>query len=70
MKRSSLVLLLAMAMVATEIPVDVKAGTSTNRSTVSATSIGRKRKGYKPRRGGLFNTGLFKKKNPCGCPNH
>jgi hypothetical protein len=68
MKRSSLVLLLATTMLATGIPVDVKAGT--DRSTVSASSIGRKRKGYKPRRGGLFNTGLFKKKNPCGCPNH
>ncbi len=68
MKRSSLVLLLATTMLATEIPVDVKAGT--DRSTVSASSIGRKRKGYRPRRGGLFNTGLFKKKNPCGCPNH
>ncbi len=68
MKRSSLVLLLATTMLATELPVDATAGT--DRSTVSASSIGRKRKGYRPRRGGLFNTGLFKKKNPCGCPNH
>ncbi|QJD77966.1 hypothetical protein [Spirosoma rhododendri] len=68
MKRTSLILLLASTMLATAVPVEAKV--TTKESTVSASSIGRKRKGYKPRRGGLFNTGLFKKKNPCGCPNH
>lgn len=55
------------------IDVPVKAAVSMLRPTHTTTVsdlFGRKRKGVKPRRGGVFNTGLFRKKNACGCPKH
>ena len=60
--------MMAASLVLVEVPMETMA--SVSKSTTEITAIGRKRKGYKPRRGGLFNTGLFRKKNPCGCPNH
>ncbi|MBD2752189.1 hypothetical protein [Spirosoma validum] len=68
MKKTKILLLLAASLVLVEIPLETMASSS---SKASETSIfGRKKKGYKQKRGGLFNTGLFRKKNPCGCPNH
>jgi hypothetical protein len=60
--------MMAASLVLVDVPVETLAFTSAAKTEV--TTIGRKRKGYKPHRGGLFNTGLFRKKNPCGCPNH
>ncbi|WP_460914550.1 hypothetical protein [Spirosoma areae] len=68
MKRTKVLLLVAASLMLVDLPVETIASSSTNTMEVSA--IGRKRKGYKAKRGGLFNTGLFRKKNPCGCPNH
>jgi hypothetical protein len=68
MKKTKVLLMMAASLVLVEVPMETMA--SVSKSTTEITAIGRKRKGYKPRRGGLFNTGLFRKKNPCGCPNH
>ena len=68
MKKTPFFLLIVASLMLVEIPLETMA---TNRANSTQTTIfGRKRKGYKPKRGGLFNTGLFRKKNPCGCPNH
>ncbi len=61
-------LLMAASLILIEVPLETMAFSPTAK-TEKAT-IGRKRKGFKPKRGGLFNTGLFRKKNGCGCPNH
>ncbi|WP_080059715.1 hypothetical protein [Spirosoma aerolatum] len=68
MKKSHILLLMAITLTFIDVPVQTQASARTNSSEVSI--FGRKRKGYKPKRGGLFNTGLFRKKNPCGCPKH
>ena len=68
MKKTKLLLLIAASLVLVELPLETMAS-STNIST-EATIFKRKRKGYKTKRGGLFNTGLFRKKNACGCPKH
>ncbi|QIP11442.1 hypothetical protein G8759_01705 [Spirosoma aureum] len=68
MKKTKILLLTAVSLILLEVPIETMAVASKN--TTETTAIGRKRKGYKPKRGGLFNTGLFRKKNPCGCPNH
>ncbi|WP_338873993.1 hypothetical protein WBJ53_32020 [Spirosoma sp. SC4-14] len=69
MRKTKLLLLTAVSVLLWEVPFETMA--SPTKNTATETSIfGRKRKGYKPRRGGLFNTGLFRKKNPCGCPKH
>ncbi|MCK8491963.1 hypothetical protein M0L20_08890 [Spirosoma sp. RP8] len=68
MKKTKLLLLTSVSVLMLEIPFETMAFSGKN--TAETTAIGRKRKGYKPKRGGLFNTGLFRKKNPCGCPNH
>lgn len=67
MKKTSAFLLLTASLLVIDIPIETQAATQ---KVTESTAIGRKRKGYKPKRGGLFNTGLFRKKNPCGCPNH
>ena len=68
MKKTSVLLMVAASLMLIEIPVETMAS-SLNAKTEMI--IGkRKKKGYKKKRGGLFNTGLFRKKNPCGCPNH
>jgi hypothetical protein len=68
MKKKTGFLLLAASLLVVELPLETMAASSA--SSTETTAIGRKRKGYKQKRGGLFNTGLFRKKNPCGCPNH
>ena len=68
MKKIKVILMVAASLVLVEVPFETMAAART--STTETTAIGRKRKGYKAKRGGLFNTGLFRKKNPCGCPNH
>ncbi|UFH55275.1 hypothetical protein [Spirosoma sp. KNUC1025] len=68
MKKTKVFLLLVASLMLIDVPIETMA--SSNKSTSETTIFGRKRKGYKPKRGGLFNTGLFRKKNPCGCPNH
>ncbi|WP_461090782.1 hypothetical protein [Spirosoma gilvum] len=68
MKKSRILLLMAVTLTLIDVPVQTQASASTNSTEVSI--FGRKRKGYKAKRGGLFNTGLFRKKNPCGCPKH
>ena len=68
MKKTKLLLLTAVSVMLLEVPFETMA--SASKSTAETAAIGRKRKGYKVKRGGLFNTGLFRKKNPCGCPNH
>lgn len=68
MKKTGVFVLIAASLLLVEIPLETMA--SAGKRTAELTAIGRKRKGYKAKRGGLFNTGLFRKKNPCGCPNH
>lgn len=68
MKRTKLLLLIFASSMLVEVPFESRA--SSAGITNDAAAIGRKRKGYKAKRGGLFNTGIFRKKNPCGCPNH
>lgn len=68
MKKTNVILLIAASLLIAEIPLETMAAAETK--TTETAAIGRKRKGYKQKRGGLFNTGLFRKKNPCGCPNH
>lgn len=68
MKKTKVILLIAASLLIAEVPLETMAAAKTE--TTETATIGRKRKGYKPKRGGLFNTGLFRKKNPCGCPNH
>lgn len=68
MKKTKVFLLIVTSLLLVEVPLETLA--SAGKITTEATSIGRKRKGYKAKRGGLLNTGLFRKKNPCGCPKH
>lgn len=68
MKKTHVLLLMAASLILVDVPVQTQAAASKNNTELSA--IGGKRKGYKVKRGGLFNTGLFRKKNPCGCPKH
>ena len=68
MKKTKVLLLLAASLMLVDVPFETMASTSGTKS--ETTIFGRKKKGYKAKRGGLFNTGLFRKKNPCGCPNH
>ena len=68
MKKTNFILLIAASVLLVELPQETMASAGKNPTELRA--IGRKRKGYKPKRGGLFNTGLFRKKNGCGCPNH
>jgi hypothetical protein len=68
MKKTKVLLMIAASLVLVEVPLETMASSHT--VTTETAIFKRKRKGYKPRRGGLFNTGLFRKKNPCGCPNH
>ncbi|GAB3707149.1 hypothetical protein GCM10027592_41020 [Spirosoma flavus] len=68
MKKTKVILMIAASLVLVEIPFETMASSSASPSETAI--FKRKRKGYKPKRGGLFNTGLFRKKNPCGCPNH
>ena len=68
MKKMKVFLMIAASLVLVEVPLETMASSRT--TTTEMTAIGRKRKGYKAKRGGLLNTGLFRKKNPCGCPNH
>ncbi len=68
MKKTKVLLMIAASLVLVEVPMETMAFSDNN--SVEMSGIGRKRKGYKQKRGGLFNTGIFRKKNPCGCPNH
>lgn len=68
MKKTRVFLLIAASLLLVDVPLETMA--AARKATTEIKAIGRKRKGYKPKRGGLFNTGLFRKKTPCGCPNH
>ena len=68
MRKANVILMIAASLMLVEMPLETMA--SRNGSATETTIFGRKRKGYKLKRGGLFNTGLFRKKNACGCPNH
>ena len=68
MKKTKVFLLIVTSLFLVEVPLETLA--SARENTTETTTIGRKRKGYKAKRGGLLNTGLFRKKNPCGCPKH
>ena len=71
MKKHGTILLIAATMTLIDVPVQAAVSLlQPSHTSVVSDLFGRKRKGAKPRRGGLFNTGLFRKKNPCGCPGH
>lgn len=71
MTKSSTILLIAVPLLLVDIPAEAAATALTRKAaTETAATFKRKHKGAKPHRGGLFNTGLFRKKNPCGCPGH
>ena len=68
MKKINILFLIVTSLMLVELPLETMASSTTNSSSMSI--FKGKRKGYKVKRGGLFNTGLFRKKNPCGCPKH
>ena len=68
MKKTKALLMIAVSLMLVDIPFETMA--SERSHSTELTTIGGRRKGYKPKRGGLFNTGLVRKKSPCGCPNH
>ena len=68
MKKTGVFLLLAALLMLIEIPVETQAAPT--KTSIETTIFKKKRKGYKSKRGGLFNTGLFRKKSSCGCPKH
>ena len=71
MKKTSIGLLLATSLFLVQAPLETYASTTTAATEMATVIKGRKKnKRYKKKRGGLFNTGLFRKKNSCGCPNH
>ncbi|WP_157626932.1 hypothetical protein [Spirosoma luteum] len=68
MRKINVLLLVITSLMVVELPLETMASSPTTSSEMSI--FKRKRKGYKAKRGGLFNTGLFRKKNACGCPKH
>ena len=71
MKKTSLGLLLASLLFLASAPLETYASATTAVETTTVMKGKRKKnKAYKKKRGGLFNTGLFRKKNDCGCPKH
>lgn len=71
MKKTSIGLLLATSLFLVQIPLETRASASTAETEMTTVIKGKKKnKRYKKKRGGLFNTGLFRKKNDCGCPKH
>ena len=68
MRKINILLLVITSLMVVELPLETMASSPTTSSEMSI--FKRKRKGYKAKRGGLFNTGLFRKKNACGCPKH
>lgn len=68
MRKINILLLIIASLMVAELPLETMASSPTASSEMSI--FKRKRKGYKAKRGGLFNTGLFRKKNACGCPKH
>lgn len=68
MKKTRVFLLIVASLLLVDVPLETRA--SARKDSTEITAIGRKRNRYKVKRGGLFNTGIFRKKNPCGCPNH
>jgi len=71
MKKTSIGLLLASTLFLVQVPLETYASAATNSTETTTVIKGKKKnKRYKKKRGGLFNTGLFRKKNSCGCPNH
>jgi|GEM_PF-1354921 len=71
MKKASIGLLLASTFFLVQIPLETRASATTGTTEMTTMFKGKKKnKPYKKKRGGLFNTGLFRKKNACGCPKH
>ncbi|GAA4449288.1 hypothetical protein GCM10023189_08540 [Nibrella saemangeumensis] len=76
MKKKAIGLLVVALLVQLEAPVQAAASAAaasiaTEKKVEQASGIfKKKRKGYRAKKGGLFGTGLFRKKSPCGCPNH
>ncbi len=68
MRKINILLLVIASLMVVELPVETMATPATASSEKAI--FKRKKKGYKVKRGGLFNTGLFRKKNACGCPKH
>ncbi len=70
MKKTSIGLLLASALFLVQIPLETQAAATTAKTEMTTGIKGKKKNRYKKKRGGLFNTGLFRKKNKCGCSSH
>lgn len=70
MKKTSIGLLLASTLFLVQAPLEIQAATTTAKTEMTTSIKGKKNKRYKKKRGGLFNTGLFRKKSNCGCANH
>lgn len=71
MKKKAIALLVIGLLVQIEAPLQAVASATTEAKVEKNTGIfKKKRRGYRPKKGGLFGTGLFRKKSPCGCPNH
>ncbi|GAA4421429.1 hypothetical protein GCM10023187_57310 [Nibrella viscosa] len=71
MKKKAFVILAVAVLVQLEAPVQAAASATVETKVEKRIGIfKKKRKGYRPKKGGLFGTGLFRKKSPCGCPNH
>lgn len=69
MKKISVFLLIVTSVMLIQLPLETMAASTTTK-TEMAIGKRKKNKAYKKKRGGLFNTGLFRKKNACGCPKH
>jgi len=70
MKKTSLTIVLASALLLVQVPLETWASASNINTETTLVVDGQKKNRYKKKRGGLFNTGLFRKKNKCGCPKH
>ncbi|WP_234736289.1 hypothetical protein [Tellurirhabdus bombi] len=68
MKKLGIGIITAVLLLPVDITVEASPAKSTEFSVVDASSIGKKRKGYRKKKG--FMWGLFRKKSGCGCPNH
>lgn len=70
MKKTSITIVLASALLLVQVPLETLAFTSDANTETTLAVDKQKKNRYKKKRGGLFNTGLFRKKNKCGCPKH
>lgn len=70
MRKTSISIVLASALLLVQVPLETWASIGNATTETTLVTNEKKNNRYKKKRGGLFNTGLFRKKNKCGCPKH